>query len=573
MGTQRMRTRSSARRRRRATRRGLIAGITTFLLLAGSGISYAACTAGAAATSTASAASLTITTAGFDSNAFVFQNHLMTTTGSVTVANDTDTTSTTPGTFELSLGYTGSAVLASRLTVTVWPTTDASGCAGVATPPSGAVTGRWDTVATTASPIVGTLVAGSAQGYCLRVTAAERGDLASATGALAIQPNISAILKVGNWSRSTGASTTQTTAWIFPAYGPTPNTWYQIRNLGTDNCVDVYGASTVPGTGVIDYACKTGDVSDGYNQQWKFTRASGDYYDITPRHEQTIRMDVTGGSTATLAAVDVQTALTARLSQEWQLQLRATDVYQLVNRASGLCLQVNDTSVYGPEAEYAQAVCDGSVGQSYSLTQVAVDVPSIALACSSAAGGGVTFSWSGDAIDTYDFQVKPSTDSIWSGVGDVATGVTAITILPAAITGADGQYDVRALWLANLLTAGGVNLWKTAGALSCTAPAPVSMTCEGDGVSAERTVHFTFSSTPAEYRLQIDTGGSTWQDLNGGAYYTGTSAVISGNPPFDLGNGAYPVRAITSAGIVVATSGLRVRTGGASGPYHYLDCR
>lgn len=471
-----MRTRNTARRRR-MMRRALIAGATTFLLFAGAGASYAAWTAGASATSAAGAASLAITTTGFDSNAFTFQNHRLTTTGTVTVQNTTDTTSTTPGDLEVSFGYTGSAVLASKLTVSVWPTADQAGCA-VVTPPPGTATGGWDTAATSASPLTGTLAAGATQGYCVRVTAAERGELADPTGALTIEPSITATLKVGNWFQSATSTTTQTTAWIFPAYAPPPNSWYQIRNLGSDNCVDVDTASGTSGAGVIDYPCTTGSTSADYHQHWTFTQSSGDYYDLTPRHAQTLRMDVAGGSTAPLAAIDVQTDAAPRPSQEWQLQQRAAGAYQIVNRQSGLCLQVDDSAAGNPGVAYVQAVCDGTLpGQGYTLTQVGIDLPT------------------------------------------------------------------------------------------------VTMACQEVGSSVDRTVYFTFSSTPPAYRLQVNTSGATWQDMNGATYYTGTSAAISGNPPFDLANGSHAVRAITSADVVVATSSLRVRTGGSAGPYHYLVCR
>ncbi len=528
VGTHRMRTRSSSRRW--AARHGLVAGITTFLLLAGTGVSYAAWTAGAQATSTASAATLGISTSGFTSNAFSFQNHLLTTTGSVTLTNTTDTPSTTPGAYTMTLGYTGSSVLASKLAVSVWPTTNPSGCASVGSPPMGTVTGFWDTVATTGSPLTGSLAKGTSQSYCLRVSSAERGQLASTAGALTIQPSISASLKVGNWSQSASATTTQSTAWIFPAFGPTPNTWYQVKNQGTGDCLDVFGANTTSGTGAIDYACKAGNATGDYNQQWKFTRATGDYFDMTPRHAQAVRLDVVGGSTATLAAVDVQTDDGARMSQEWQLQKQPSgDVYQIVNRKSGMCLQVYNTSVYTPEIEYAQAVCDGTAGQSYTLIVKEVDVPAMTLSCAAAANGGVTYSWTGAAIDTYNFQYRPNGNGSWSSLGDATAGATSITILPAAVSGADGQYNVRAMWLANQLATS--NLWKTTTGgvpgLGCSAPLPTlnAVTCTP---SPTRAVTIAWGhAAPSTYTIQLWSNNS-W--INEGTANAGsTSYTIAGN--------------------------------------------
>lgn len=510
-------------------RHGLIAGITTFLLLVGTGVSYAAWTAGAQATSTASAATLALSTSGFDSNAFTFQNHRLATTGSVTLTNTTDTPSTTAGTYRMTLGYTGSAALASALTVAAWPTTTPATCAAIVTPPPGTVTGSWDTVATAATPLSGPLAKGASASYCIRVTSGERGDLASSNGSLAIQPSISATLEVGNWSQSASSTTTQQTAWIFPAFGATPNTWYQVRNQGTGKCLDVYGASAASGTGAIDYGCKSGNSSGDYNQQWKFTRTTGDYFDVTPRHAPLVRLDVTGGSTASLAPVDAQTDDAARESQEWQLQEQPGSVYQLVNRKSGLCLQVNNTSFYTPEIEYAQVVCDGSAGQRYALVVKDVDVPAMTLSCAAAPNGGVTYSWTGAAIDTYNFEAKPDAGSTWSAIGDAAAGATSFTVLPAAVSGADGQYNMRALWLTNQLATS--NLWKTTtggvASLGCSAPLPIlnAVTCSP---SPDRAVTIAWGhAAPSTYTIQLWSNGG-W--INNGTATTGsTSYTIAGN--------------------------------------------
>lgn len=529
MGTHRMRTRTAARRRRRVTRHGLIAGITIFLLLAGSGVSYAAWTAGAEAKGTASAASLGITTTGFNSTAFTFQNHLLTTTGSVTLKNTTDTTSTTPGAVEMSFGYTGSAVLASKLDVAVWPTANTAGCASVGTPPPGTLTGRWDTVATSVAPITGTLAKGASQGYCVRVSSAERGGLASTAGSAEIQPSITAKLKVGNWLQSVNATATQSTAWIFPAFGPTPNTWYQLENQDTGNCLDVYSASNTSGTGAIDWECKPGNAAGDYNQEWKFTRSTGDYFDMTPRHAQAVRLDVTGGSTANLAPVDVQTDDGTRMSQEWQLQKQPSgDFYQVVNRLSGRCLQVNNTNFYSPEIEYAQAVCNGTVAQRYALIVKDVDVPSMTLSCAAATGGGVTFSWSGAAIDTYNFEYASSVGGPWTtGLGSVAAGGNSVTVLPPAVAGADGQRYVRAIWLTHQVSSNNLGFWKTAGALSCTAPVPQlnAVTCQ-PAQPQSVTVSWGHAASAA-YTIQLWSNGG-WLTI-GTANAGDPSYTIAGN--------------------------------------------
>ncbi len=551
-------------------RHGLIAGTVTFLLLAGTGVSYAAWTAGASATSTAGAASLAVATSGFDSNAFTFQNHRLGTTGGVTITNTTVTSSSTPATYAMTLGYTGSAALASAIAVSIWSTSDTSGCASVGSLPPGTITGSWDTVAATSSPVTGTLVAGASARFCIRATSAERGELASSAGALSIEPSISATLTIDNWSRSATATTTEQTAWIFPAFGPYATAWYQVQNLGTGNCVDVHGATGSTGTGVIDYACKPGNASDGYNQQWGFTRTSGDYYDVTPRHAQDLRLDVVGGSGAALVAVDVQTDDDARSSQEWQLQKVAVNTYQIVNRLSGLCLQTNDTTVYGTDVEYAQAVCDGGVGQRFALAYKDGGLPPLALGCSQS-GSGVSYSLDGAAVDTYQFEAKPVSATTWVGIGEAQLGASAFAVAPGAMGGADGQYIVRALWLGNELATSSV--WKTTSGATTTlgcSPPPV-LGCAETGNGRNRTVIFSFTpASPQTFALQVNTSGDVWMDMMGANLYPGSASVtITGDPPFDLGVGSYPVRAIAVGGSVIGTSSLVVD---ATGGFNYLRC-
>jgi hypothetical protein len=448
----------------------------------------------------------------------------------------------------MSLGYSGDAALAGALTVAVWSTASTSNCTASATPPSGTITGTWSTVAPAATPLTGTLAKGASKSYCIRVSSAERGLLAATSGSLTIQPSVSASLTVGNWSQSASSNVTQKTAWIFPAYGPTPKTWYQVKNQGTGNCLDVYSASATSGTGAIDYECKTATDSGAWNQWWGFTRSTGDYFDVTPRHAQALRLDVTGGSVADLAPVDLQTDA-ERASQEWQVQKRNTGaVYQLVNRKSGLCLQAYNTSFYTPEVEYAQLPCDGSAGQSYQLIEKAVDVPSMALSCAAASGGGVTYSWSGAAIDAYSFQAKTTSGSTWSGIGSVTAGATSITVLPAAVTGADGQYDVRALWLTNQLATSA--LWKTttggATTLSCTAPLPPlnAVTCSP---SPDRAVTIAWGhAAPSAYTIQLLSNGN-WIDV-GTASAGSTSYTIAGNQNWV--DGVRSMRVVSGASIV-----------------------
>lgn len=462
---------------------GAIVALSIVLAGTASGATFALWHATATVSSTASSADLELTTSGFDSVSATFANHRLTTTGSFTVTNATVTTSTQQADYDISLSYSGDASLAGKLTVATWPTTDPSGCATSGTTPATAATGTWaDFPSDPAQAIAGQLSEQQSASYCVRVAAAERGLLASSAGALAIQPKISATLNLGGWSDTATESTAQATAWIYPAYGPTANTWYQLRNQGSNKCVDVNAAATASGTAIIDFACKAAGTSGDDNQHWKFTRSSGDYYDIAPRNSESLRLDVVTGSTA--GAINVVTDTPSRATQEWQVQAQSAGVYQIVNRRSGLCLQPSSTLAIGGNPQYVSVACDGSAAQRFTLSDRGVDVPTVTLVCSTT-GDGVSYSWAGGAIGEYAFTAQRGGGGSAISLGSASESEATFAVPSAVINGNDGEYTVTATWNGNPLDTD--RLWKTTtdgtSALSCSAPPPplTALTCTNSG--------------------------------------------------------------------------------------------
>jgi hypothetical protein len=540
---------------RRSLQLSIIAVLVTALAVTGAGITFALWTSSAEATSTASTADLELTTSGFDTSlAKTFGNHDLATTGSVTVKNTTVTQSTQPGNYSVSLSSTGSATLAAKLAVAVWPVADPITCAGTSTPGT-ALTGTW---ASFTAPISGSLTAGEQQSYCVRVEAAERGELASTSGSLELEPTIAATLVVGGWSDSVTSSTSQKTAWIYPSHGPQSITWYQLRNASTNQCVDVNSGVVDTSEWLIDYACKTETDSYAYNQHWRFSAMGDDYYEVIPRHAQALRLDVPGDPAPTSAGVSTRILDRdpTRQIQQWQLQNRGGGAYQLVNRLTGLCLQPLETGMVAGQTEYAPMVCNGSAAQSFSLTSRGTETPVIsALDCTNTPGStgqSVVLSWQEPAVDTYVVQARKTTGTTWTTLGTVEPGDTTYQVPAADSTWTNGTRTVRITHDGTQLDSR--TLWKGSSPdrLRCSAPV-----ANVDGLTCTNTptgITYTWAEPAVgSYRFQARTGNSgTWRDL-GTAASDSTEFTVSGATHTSIEAGMANMRVRSSSNSTLAT--------------------
>jgi Ricin-type beta-trefoil lectin domain-like len=434
----------------RASRRGLVAGIVVFLVLFGSGASYAAWSALVTVTSTSSAATLAISTTNFTSNAYTFQNQALTTTGSVAVSNTTTTTSSTVPALTLAFDISaGDSTLASNLQLRVWPNTLGACVAATATP-GAATSGTWNSF----PAVVTTLAKSTSVTYCVRSYAVDRSNLSNATGTTSITPRITASLSVYNFTASAVATTTQSTQLIFPATGPNQYAWYQVKSTVNGDCLDVFGGNTASGTSVIDWPCKT-IAAGNTNQLWRFVQASGSYYDVQALSTPALRWD-NSASTTDLAPITVNTNNDALLGQQWLVQQVSSGVYQFVNALSGMCIEPNDTAVT-TAVEYSQSPCDGSAAQKLTLTPS----PVVTLSCANTGAGNarrVTFSWTPTNPTTFTFQADKDLTSAtnWLSIGSAAANSSSLAITGTApvgdtlITWPVGLYDVQILDTSNI---------------------------------------------------------------------------------------------------------------------------
>lgn len=403
-------------------RLGIVAFLTTFLVLAGSTAGFAYWQSNLSATSTLGAADLSLSTTNFTTVGYTFGNDTLVTTGSVTVTNNTVTTSTQAGAVSLTFGpATAGTTLAGKVTLNLWSTGSAANCTAAAVVPGTATTVLWSAGATVST----SLAANASAVYCLRSSIASRETVATAAGTLTFAPKITGTITLGNFTGSATATTTQTTQYIYPAVMPDTTHWNWIRpnfsNASYNYCLDVSGGgASTTGTIVISYGCKT---SGAANQNWKFT-ASGTagYVTIQPRNATTLRVD-NASSTAAGAGISVVTAAGAPATaknQQWQLQQVSAGVYEFVNALSGLCL----TSPSGADqnlGQLTQTACSGSQLQQYLVSQAFEN-----LTCT-ATTTAWTFAWSSTTTGPYHVQVQGTTTDIAVTASATASSVAVST--------------------------------------------------------------------------------------------------------------------------------------------------
>ena len=413
---------------------GIFAFLTTFIVLAGSTAGYAYWQSNLSVTSTVGAANLSLTTTNFTSVGYTFGNESLVTTGSVTVTNNTVTTSTQSGTVALTFGPNAASTLAGKVTLNLWSTTNVATCTSAATVPGTATTVLWSagtSVSTTLAPT-------ASASYCLRSSIASREAVAVAGGTLTFAPKITGTITLGNFTGSAVATTTQATQYIYPAVTPDTTHWNWIRpnftNASYDYCLDVSGAATASGTIVISYGCKTAGAS---NQNWKFT-ASGStgYFTIQPRNATTLRVD-NSSSTTSGTGISVNMAAGAPATaknQQWQLQLVSAGVYEIVNPLSGLCL----TSPSGADqnlGQLTQTACNGSQLQQYLISQAFENF--------TCAVGGSNFTWSWTTATTGPYQVIVTHGGTDTVVATTAASASGVSVPYATISAyGNGTYPV-----------------------------------------------------------------------------------------------------------------------------------
>ena len=358
--------------RRRPVARNLvhsvgIAALIALLVASGAGATYAFWTANATAESTATGAALSVST-DFPAALPSIQNHALTINGTFTVTNGTATARAIPMTVSSQLSASMPAGYDAALQVSVWRESAAS-CTSAQVPTSsasGVVSGRFSTI----PAAVSTVAAQQSVVHCVRVTASDRTLLGAAGGAFTLTPKVVSKLTIDGasaWVATDESTTTQSTQAIYPAktdFNAAP--WYKITDAAGANCVDVKTEANTEGQDVIGYECKP-DSGSVDNQRWKL-QPSGSYYRIVSKklHNGDSRaIGLTGVGTAV-----VMTSATTDATL-WQAQQVAAGLYQLVNKASGLCITRGVVTLDGdnkPMTAHTQQICAGSSAQTFAFT-------------------------------------------------------------------------------------------------------------------------------------------------------------------------------------------------------------
>ncbi|TDB70953.1 non-reducing end alpha-L-arabinofuranosidase family hydrolase [Micromonospora sp. KC721] len=124
-----------------------------------------------------------------------------------------------------------------------------------------------------------------------------------------------------------------------PASAATVETtaWYVLVNRNSGKALDVNGASTADGAGLIQW-----NRTNANNQQFQFVDSGGGYYRLKARHSGKVAA-VSNSSTANVAAI-VQWTDTNGTNQQFRLVDSDSGYVRLINRNSGKAIEVGGLS-------------------------------------------------------------------------------------------------------------------------------------------------------------------------------------------------------------------------------------
>lgn len=425
---------------------GLVAGLATFAVLAGTVTGHAYWTAQSTASLGVGAGTVSVTSTGFAPATTTFGNGSiqaagnvgLAMTGSITITNTTSTSGSQTQNLTVVFSRSGgNTTLAAATTLTAWPVANAGLCTPSATPPGGSASGTWNAGVTVAA----TLAPGASTTYCLRNTIADRQNVAASGGTLSFTPQAAVSLATGSFAGSATPTGTIQTQYIHPLSEISAGWWYYVKRAGSTWCWDISGSGSSNGSLLISYACKN---NADLNQDFRYTPIGGGYGDFRPRHATGLRVDA-GSSTTSGSAVDMRTASSAA-SQQWQPQLVSgsgdSGVYQFVNKNSGLCLSMPAVST----GTATQVTCSGGADQRFTLEpRSAVQLTSFTCGeTGSGANRTVIYSWTSDwSGGPYAIQALRS--GSWTTLGTTSgTSLNVGRISTSLISGwSNGTYDVR----------------------------------------------------------------------------------------------------------------------------------
>ncbi|WP_371500496.1 glycoside hydrolase N-terminal domain-containing protein [Kitasatospora sp. NBC_00374] len=138
---------------------------------------------------------------------------------------------------------------------------------------------------------------------------------------------------------------------------PARATVFQLVNRKSGKAVDVPGASTAAGTGLIQYT-----PSSAANQRFRFTPVGGDVHEIGCTHTS-LAWDVSGGSTADGARL-IQWTPTHGTNQQWRITDTGDGYVTITSVRSGKVLGVTGGST-ADQAPVEQQTANGGTAQQW----------------------------------------------------------------------------------------------------------------------------------------------------------------------------------------------------------------
>lgn len=146
--------------------------------------------------------------------------------------------------------------------------------------------------------------------------------------------------------------------------------YYQIRAQHSGKCLDLKDTRETPrtnnGTNVRQWACKS-----GYSlQQWRFAKLANGYYQVVNRYSGKC-LDVESGLPYNGTNVHQWTCSASAANQQWWLRNLGTGYYELRPRINtSKCLDVEDVSTANGADVYIWS-CVGGHNQHWQLARVA----------------------------------------------------------------------------------------------------------------------------------------------------------------------------------------------------------
>jgi len=137
--------------------------------------------------------------------------------------------------------------------------------------------------------------------------------------------------------------------------------YYRFLNINSGEELDVNGASTASGAGIIQWS-----QNGGNNQQWIITNNGIGYYQITNRNSSDA-LDINGASTNSGAGA-IQWPWNGGNNQQWQLTSVSTGIYKATNRNSGMVLDVSGASTTNG-AGIVQSTSNSGSDQQWQIVQ------------------------------------------------------------------------------------------------------------------------------------------------------------------------------------------------------------